>query len=76
MTLYGGYQFSRLGEVLVSAEEAGGLGLSSALGIAAFPNLDAVRDATLMRQQLVAGRFRHCPNYLPVVWNFESGNLR
>jgi hypothetical protein len=59
MTLYGGFQFSRLGEVLVSAEEAGGLGLSSALGIAAFPNLDAVRDATLSEAPYLARVMYH-----------------
>jgi hypothetical protein len=59
MTLYGGFQFTKLGEVLVSAEEAGGLGLSSALGIAAFPNLDAVRDPTLSEAPYLARVMYH-----------------
>lgn len=47
LTLYTGLQFTKSAEVLLDFEEAGGLGLSSALGIAGFTNLDAVRDATL-----------------------------
>ena len=47
MTLYTGYQLTKSIEVLVDFEEAGGLGLSGALGVAGFTNLDAVRDATL-----------------------------
>jgi len=46
-TLYTGLQFTKSTEVLVDFESAGGLGLSGATGIAGFPNLDAVRDATL-----------------------------
>ncbi|MGA9673180.1 MAG: carbohydrate porin [Terracidiphilus sp.] len=47
LTLYSGVQLSHSTEVLVDGEEAGGLGLSSAVGIGAFTNLDAVRDPTL-----------------------------
>jgi high affinity Mn2+ porin len=59
MTLYTGFQLTRSAEVLVDAEETGGLGLSSALGIAAFPNLDAVRDATLSQAPYLARAFYH-----------------
>jgi len=59
MTLYAGFQFIKSAEVLVSAEEAGGLGLSSALGIAGFPNLDAVRDATLSEAPYLARVMYH-----------------
>jgi len=47
ITLYTGWQITHSFEVLADAEEAEGLGLSSAVGIAGFPNLDAVRDPTL-----------------------------
>jgi high affinity Mn2+ porin len=46
-TLYTGMQFTKSSEVLLDFEAAAGLGLSGALGIAGFTNLDAVRDATL-----------------------------
>jgi hypothetical protein len=46
-TLYSGMQLGKSGEVLLDFEIASGLGLSGALGIAGFTNLDAVRDATL-----------------------------
>src|SRR5262249_23371222 len=47
MTLYTGLQFTNSAEILVDFEHDGGLGLSGALGVAGFPNLDAVRDPTL-----------------------------
>ena len=47
LTLYTGFQFTKSAEILVDVEEAGGLGLSGAFGIAGYPNLDAVRDPTL-----------------------------
>lgn len=46
-TLYTGMQFTKSSEVLLDFEAAAGLGLSGALGMAGFTNLDAVRDATL-----------------------------
>src|SRR5882724_897760 len=46
-TLYTGMQLTKSAEVLLDFEAAAGLGLSGALGIAGFTNLDAVRDATL-----------------------------
>ena len=59
MTLYAGFQLTRSAEVLVSVEEAGGSGLSSAVGIAAFPNLDAVRDASLSEAPYLARVMYH-----------------
>jgi high affinity Mn2+ porin len=47
LTLYTGMQLTQSTEILADAEDAGGLGLSGVVGIAAFPNLDATRDATL-----------------------------
>jgi high affinity Mn2+ porin len=47
MTLYTGVQLNHSTEVLVHIEEAGGAGLSTALGLAGFSNLDVVRNPTL-----------------------------
>jgi len=47
LTLYTGFQLTKTSEILVDVEETGGLGLSAALGIAGFPDLDAVPDPTL-----------------------------
>jgi hypothetical protein len=47
LTLYGGMQLGRSTEILVDGEEAGGLGISSAVGLGGFTNLDAVRDPAL-----------------------------
>jgi hypothetical protein len=47
MTLYTGYQITKSIEVLFDVEEAGGEGLSQALGIAGFVNLDVVRNPSL-----------------------------
>ena len=47
MTLYGGLQLSQTTEALVDVESAGGSGLSKVLGIAGFPNADAVRSPSL-----------------------------
>lgn len=58
-TLYSGYRFNKHSEVLISAEETGGLGLSSAVGIAAFTNLDAVRDASLSHAPYLARLMYH-----------------
>jgi high affinity Mn2+ porin len=46
-TLYTGVQLGDSTEVLVDVEAATGLGLSSAVGIAGYTDLDAVRDPTL-----------------------------
>lgn len=46
-TLYTGVRLGESTEVLVDVEAASGLGLSSAVGIAGFTDLDAVRDPEL-----------------------------
>jgi len=47
MTLYTGLELGHSTELLVDIESAGGQGLSSALGLAGFTNLDVVRNPTL-----------------------------
>jgi hypothetical protein len=47
MTLYTGVAITKTTEFLFDLEEAGGGGLSSALGVAGFFNLDVVRNPTL-----------------------------
>jgi hypothetical protein len=46
-TLYLGYQLGRGAEALVNVESTGGRGLSNALGLAGFTNLDVVRNPDL-----------------------------
>jgi high affinity Mn2+ porin len=46
-TLYLGYELTKTTEVFLDVESAGGHGLSNALGIAGFVNLDVVRNPTL-----------------------------
>jgi high affinity Mn2+ porin len=46
-TLYTGFQITNSLEILCDVESAGGAGLSSALGIAGFTNVDVVRNPTL-----------------------------
>jgi hypothetical protein len=46
-TLYLGYLIAHGSEVLVDLESAGGRGLSTALGLAGFTNLDVVRNPAL-----------------------------
>jgi high affinity Mn2+ porin len=46
-TLYLGYELTKTTEVFLDIESAGGHGLSNALGIAGFVNLDVVRNPTL-----------------------------
>ena len=47
LTLYMGFQITRNLDILCDVESAGGNGLSSALGVAGFPNVDVVRNPTL-----------------------------
>ena len=54
MTLYLGAQVTRYTEILVDGELAAGGGLSSALGVAGFPNLDVVRNPTLSQNPYIA----------------------
>ena len=46
-TLYLGYELTKTTEVFLDMESAGGHGLSNALGMAGFVNLDVVRNPTL-----------------------------
>lgn len=46
-TLYTGFQITKRLEFLFDVESAGGAGLSNALGIAGFTNVDVVRNPTL-----------------------------
>jgi high affinity Mn2+ porin len=59
LTLYTGFQLTKSAEILFDVEEAAGLGLSGVLGIAGFPNLDAVRDATLSEAPYVGRAMYH-----------------
>ncbi len=59
LTLYTGVKLTRWSEFVFDAEEAGGKGLSEALGIAAFPNLDVVRNPTLGQDVYAARYFIH-----------------
>ncbi len=47
LTLYTGFEITGKLEILADVESAGGGGLSSALGIAGFTNVDVVRNPTL-----------------------------
>jgi hypothetical protein len=46
-TVYAGYELTPTTAIVVAGESAGGDGLSQALGIAGFTNLDVVRNPTL-----------------------------
>jgi hypothetical protein len=59
LTLYTGIKLTRWTEFIFDAEEAGGKGLSEALGIAAFPNLDVVRNPSLGQGVYAARYFLH-----------------
>jgi high affinity Mn2+ porin len=54
MTLFTGYEFTPRTAVYLDVEEAGGGGLSSALGIAGFVNLDVVRNPSLSQLPYIA----------------------
>jgi high affinity Mn2+ porin len=59
LTLYTGVRLARWSEFIFNAEEAGGKGLSEALGIAAFMNLDVVRNPSLGQDVYAARYFIH-----------------
>jgi high affinity Mn2+ porin len=46
-TLYGGFELTSTTTIILTGESAGGAGLSAALGVAGFTNLDVVRNPTL-----------------------------
>src|SRR5271157_4236590 len=54
LTLYTGFELTKSIEVLVDIEEAGGEGLSQALGLAGFTNLDVVRNPSLSQAPYLA----------------------
>jgi len=54
MTLYTGYELTPRTAFYLDVEEAGGGGLSNALGLAGFVNLDVVRNPTLGQAPYIA----------------------
>jgi len=54
MTLFLGFKLNNSTEVLVNVEAAGGDGLSHALGVAGFTNLDVVRNPSLGQKPYLA----------------------
>jgi high affinity Mn2+ porin len=59
LTLYTGVRLTRWTEFIFDEEEAGGKGLSQALGMAAFVNLDVVRNPSLGQAPYPARYFIH-----------------
>jgi len=58
-TIDTGYRVSKLVEVLFDVESAGGRGISDALGLAGFTNLDVVRNPDLGTRPYVARLMAH-----------------
>jgi hypothetical protein len=58
-TLYTGFQITKRLEILTDVESAGGGGLSNALGIAGFVNVDVVRNPTLGQAPYVSRAMLH-----------------
>ncbi len=54
MTLFTGYEFTPNSQIYLDVEETGGAGLSSALGLAGFVNLDVVRNPSLSQLPYIA----------------------
>jgi hypothetical protein len=59
LTLYAGIQLTKTTEILVDVESAGGRGVSDALGLAGFTNLDVVRNPTLGSRPYLARAMLH-----------------
>jgi high affinity Mn2+ porin len=59
LTLYTGYQLSKHTEALFDLESAGGRGLSDALGMAGFTNVDVVRNPALGSKPYIARAILH-----------------
>jgi len=59
LTLYTGFEITRHLEILADVESAGGAGLSNALGLAGFTNLDVVRNPSLSADPYVARVMLH-----------------
>ena len=58
-TLYTGFQITNRLEILADLESAGGAGLSNALGIAGFTNVDVVRNPALGEKPYFARAMLH-----------------
>ena len=58
-TLYTGFQITKRLEILADIESAGGNGLSNALGVAGFTNVDVVRNPTLGEDPYVSRVMLH-----------------
>ena len=58
-TLYTGFQITPQLEILADVESAGGAGLSNALGIAGFPNVDVVRNPSLSEDPYISRVMLH-----------------
>jgi high affinity Mn2+ porin len=59
LTFYTGYQLSKHTEALFDLESAGGRGISDALGMAGFTNVDVVRNPTLGSAPYIARLIVH-----------------
>jgi high affinity Mn2+ porin len=59
ITVYTGFRITRRLEILADFESAGGGGLSSALGIAGFTNVDVVRNPTLGQAPYISRLMLH-----------------
>ncbi len=59
LTLFTGLRLNSTTEVLVDVEESGGHGLSDALGLAGFTNLDVVRNPTIGQAPYLARAIFH-----------------
>lgn len=59
LTLFTGLRLTHSTEFLCDVQETGGNGLSQALGVAGFPNLDVVRNPTLSKAPYIARLMWH-----------------
>ncbi len=57
LTLFTAYEFTPQSQIYLDVEETGGSGLSSALGLAGFVNLDVVRNPSIGQQPYIARLF-------------------
>ncbi len=57
LTLFTAYEFTPQSQVYLDVEETGGSGLSAALGLAGFVNLDVVRNPSIGQQPYIARLF-------------------
>lgn len=59
LTLYTGYQLSKHTQAIFDLESAGGRGISDALGMAGFTNVDVVRNPSLGSKPYIARAILH-----------------